>query len=247
MLIVLRHRPTGLCMFRQSLASAAAALCLSLVWVSPASADTSLVVKSGDTLSHIAVRNGVSVRTLVKVNNLSSPDRIRVGQTLIIPSASSSSSSASSGSSSSSASSSGKVYTVASGDTLGGIALRFGVKQADLASVNNITNPHKIRIGQKLQIPGSTIVNATGVEGGDLSPARYGDYPSLPSAIVNVPIVATSSRPSKSGLTPTASRVTCSWRSRGTSRAGATTSSPTRVPKALVRSCLRLASGSPAT
>ena len=40
------------------------------------------VVKPGDTLSKIAKQSGKSVRDLIKVNNLSNPDKLQVGQRL---------------------------------------------------------------------------------------------------------------------------------------------------------------------
>ena len=49
------------------------------------------------------------------------------------------------------------TYTVKSGDTLSAIAAKYGVTggyQA-LASYNGISNPNKLSVGQKLQIPES--------------------------------------------------------------------------------------------
>ncbi|MGM0409693.1 MAG: DUF3794 and LysM peptidoglycan-binding domain-containing protein [Bacillota bacterium] len=43
------------------------------------------IVQSGDTLFLIAQRYGVSVNTLIRANNLSNPNNIQVGQTLLIP------------------------------------------------------------------------------------------------------------------------------------------------------------------
>ena len=45
-----------------------------------------------------------------------------------------------------------QTYTVQSGDTLGGIASRFGVTVSDLVSWNNIANPDLIYPGQNLVI-----------------------------------------------------------------------------------------------
>ena len=44
------------------------------------------------------------------------------------------------------------VYTVASGDVLSGIAIRFGVTVAEIAQWNGLKNPDLISVGQKLTI-----------------------------------------------------------------------------------------------
>jgi stage VI sporulation protein D len=44
------------------------------------------VVQAGDTLSAIAERFGVTVDELVAANNLTDPNVLQVGQTLVIPS-----------------------------------------------------------------------------------------------------------------------------------------------------------------
>lgn len=45
------------------------------------------------------------------------------------------------------------VYTVKSGDTLFGIALKYNTTYQELAKYNNIPNPSIIHIGQKIRIP----------------------------------------------------------------------------------------------
>ncbi len=50
-------------------------------------------------------------------------------------------------------------YTVKSGDTLGGIAKRFGTSVAALQSANNLQNS-QLRIGQSLTIPGQSPLNS---------------------------------------------------------------------------------------
>ena len=47
----------------------------------------------------------------------------------------------------------GKFYVVQSGDSPARIAKKFKVSYADLLKVNNIEDPKKLQIGQKLVIP----------------------------------------------------------------------------------------------
>jgi LysM repeat protein len=57
----------------------------------------------------------------------------------------------------SSSSSSGEtVYVVKSGDTLSGIAKKYGTTYQVLAKFNNISNPNVIKLGQKIKIPKDT-------------------------------------------------------------------------------------------
>jgi len=48
-----------------------------------------------------------------------------------------------------------KTYVVGKGDSLSRIAKRFGVSQAEIMVLNNISNPNVIRLGQKLKMPAS--------------------------------------------------------------------------------------------
>lgn len=49
--------------------------------------------------------------------------------------------------------SSDTVYTVVAGDTLSGIAAKYGTTYQKLAEYNNIANPNVITVGQKIKIP----------------------------------------------------------------------------------------------
>jgi LysM repeat protein len=51
-----------------------------------------------------------------------------------------------------------KYYVVQAGDTLSKIADSFDVRQEDLMTLNGITDPDKIEIGQELQIPTGKVV-----------------------------------------------------------------------------------------
>jgi len=54
-----------------------------------------------------------------------------------------------------------RTYTVVGGDTLGGIAARYGMSWATLASHNSIANPNLIDINQSICIPGNGTVSSS--------------------------------------------------------------------------------------
>lgn len=117
----------------------------------------SYTVQSGDTLSVIASRSGVSVDHLAKWNGIKNKNLIQVGQVLKLkaPVAAVKTNS--------------KTYTVKSGDTLSGIAAKNGTTVAVLQSLNNIKNANLIYIGQVLKLSG-TVASSGGsytVKSGD--------------------------------------------------------------------------------
>lgn len=60
-------------------------------------------------------------------------------------------------------------YTIQYGDTLSEIAKRFGTTTQTLATLNGITNPNLIYVGQKIQVPGTDPGNTTSytIQSGD--------------------------------------------------------------------------------
>jgi LysM repeat protein len=125
-------------------------------------AENVYVVKSGDILSKIAVAHGVNARELAELNQIADPNKIRVGQKLILPDHAKPSqsqpvekSAAAAKPSVKETSASGEAYVVKAGDALSKIAARHGLKTKDLMAANQITDANKIRVGQKLVIPGA--------------------------------------------------------------------------------------------
>lgn len=112
----------------------------------PAAGGTYRVV-SGDTLSGIAAKYGVSWQALQQMNGLPDPNRIYPGQTLKVPGGGSSPAPAPSG---------GNTYTVKSGDTLSGIAAQFGTSWQNLRDINGLPDANKIYPGQVLKVPGGS-------------------------------------------------------------------------------------------
>lgn len=107
----------------------------------PTNAEEIYIVKSGDTLSGIASKYGTTYQALAQYNGIVNPNVIYAGQKIRIPNGNSTPKT-----------SAEVVYTVKAGDTLSGIASKYGTTYQHLAQVNNIANPNKIYVGQKIVI-----------------------------------------------------------------------------------------------
>lgn len=123
---------------------------------------TTYTVGSGDSLSSIAKRNHLSKADLATANNLRQTTVLHVGQKLIIPSKPGQAQAqapaalptkAAEQAQADKAPADSTRHVVKAGETLGGIARKYGVKQGDVAVANNITDPRKIQPGQELIIP----------------------------------------------------------------------------------------------
>lgn len=99
-----------------------------------------VTVAYGDTLSGIARLFNTTVDSIVRLNRIANPNRIYPGQTLYLRVPASTPLECC------------DRYTVRRGDTLSGIARRFGTTADRLAEVNAISNPNLIRVGQTLTL-----------------------------------------------------------------------------------------------
>lgn len=105
-------------------------------------------VKAGDSVYRIANQYGVTTNDIVYANQLSNPDRLAIGQALVIP-----------------------VdyfeYTVKRGDSLYSIARRYNLTVSQLLEANpSITNPSMIFIGQSIRVPaGNKVIRSIDVNG----------------------------------------------------------------------------------
>jgi len=121
-------------------------------------ASSTYVIRKGDSLSKIASRHGLSALELSSLNNIKDPNKIRVGQTLILPGGGVSEPAPivpSKPRVSRVIKADGPVYTVKSGDSISVIAHAYGVKAADIKDANGLSSD-RIIVGQKLTIPGPT-------------------------------------------------------------------------------------------
>ncbi|HET9604499.1 MAG TPA: LysM peptidoglycan-binding domain-containing protein [Gemmatimonadales bacterium] len=105
-------------------------------------------VRSGETLSGIAVRYHVSVAQLQRWNRLRS-SRIRIGQRLRIGETT-----VERASRVTPRRSAAPTHVVRAGETLIGVAHRYGVSLSALSSANGLSTRAHLRIGQRLKIPG---------------------------------------------------------------------------------------------
>jgi N-acetylmuramoyl-L-alanine amidase len=123
---------------------------LALAAVVTASAPGLVTVQSGDTLSGIAAAHGLSVAQLRELNGLpGNSSLIHAGQTLTVSGGSSSGGSGSGGSSA------GGGHAVSPGETLSGIAARYGVSQSAIAQANGLDAAGTVYAGRSLVIPGA--------------------------------------------------------------------------------------------
>jgi spore germination protein len=92
------------------------------------------VVKQGDSLYSIANTYGTTIDALVNANELDAPNRLVIGQALVIPII-------------------GQFYFVQPGDSLFTIARRFGISYQELARINGISANANLQTGFRLYIP----------------------------------------------------------------------------------------------
>jgi soluble lytic murein transglycosylase-like protein len=120
--------------------------------VPAAATDRVVVVQPGDTMSEIALHYGLTVAQLRDLNGIADPNRIYAGQRLrltgtpapVVPTAPTAPAPAAPP----------QVHVVVWGETMTGIARRYGSSITAIAAANGIANPSYLRAGQKLSMPG---------------------------------------------------------------------------------------------
>ncbi|MBN1828611.1 MAG: LysM peptidoglycan-binding domain-containing protein [Deltaproteobacteria bacterium] len=120
-------------------------------------------IKRGDYLESIARRFNTTVHEILRLNNLSSRNRIVAGQTLAIP-----------------VMAIPDVYIVERGDRLQDIADLYDMEVTEIQGLNNIASPNRIAVGQRL------ILKKPGVEGSEssLEQANVPETPLTPAVHV---------------------------------------------------------------
>ncbi|HSH78485.1 MAG TPA: LysM peptidoglycan-binding domain-containing protein [Herpetosiphonaceae bacterium] len=152
------------------------------------------VIRRGETLTRIARRYGVTVAMIVQANGLPSASRIYAGQRLVIPTPGSAPapSPATTGStpapSPATTGTEQVTHVVRRGETLWGIARRYGVSVDAIAQANGLANVRVVYARQRLVIPaGGDVVAQPGGDvavpppGGDVVAQPGGDIVAQPS------------------------------------------------------------------
>lgn len=96
-------------------------------------------VRNGDTVSAIQSRSGLrNLSSILSINDIANARRIRPGQVLRIPSID------------------GIMHTVKSGDSLAGVADRYGIDVTSILDANDLSDATLV-VGQSLFIPGGSL------------------------------------------------------------------------------------------
>ena len=155
-------------------------------------------VRSGYTVSRLAVRYGSTTEAIIQANGLDSSALIFIGQGLIIPvrivpatetptlDASVTETEPGSG-----GDVSGNTYVVQPGDTLNSIARQFNTTVGALIQLNGIANPNQIFVGQTLILPGTGGVNPTPTPTTHAPVATAQPATAVPTAAPTQPVVIT--------------------------------------------------------
>ena len=121
-----------------------AGLVLLTAFLPLAATAATITVQSGETLSEIADRYGVSTRQLMRLNGLRYSDHIEAGSRLEVPGPR--------------VSAGPGRHRVQPGDTLGDIAARYRVSSRDLMLVNGLRNANHVEVGQTLKLPSNAVI-----------------------------------------------------------------------------------------
>ena len=128
----------------------AIALC-ALLLARPALAQESVhVVASGENLSLIAQRHGLTMIELAAYNGIANPNIVYVGQKIAIPG--SGATPQTMARATAALPGAAGYYTVSGGETLSQIAKNHGMTTADLMRLNGVENANMIHVGQKLRL-----------------------------------------------------------------------------------------------
>ena len=108
-------------------------------------------VKRGETLSGIAKKYDVPMKSIAQTNSITSYDHLKIGEKLLIPVGTKPINGENN--------SDGVWHTVKHGDSLYNIARKYNIQNwKQLQRINGIDNPKRLKINQKIYIPNEEII-----------------------------------------------------------------------------------------
>ena len=125
-----------------------AVLALTALIVPLSATAATITVRSGETLTDIAYRSGVSVGTLMRLNNMSNANYLEAGSQLQVPGPT--------------VSAGNGRHRVKKGETLSRIATQYKVSSRDLMAVNGLRNANHVEVGQTLKLPSNAVLPKPG-------------------------------------------------------------------------------------
>jgi LysM repeat protein len=136
------------------------------------------VVQPGDTLSGIAVRYDVPLAAMARANGIDPAHVLVAGATLAVPAAR--------------PHPTWPTITVSPGDTLSGIAGKYGISLADLANSNHIDPNALLLVGQRLVLPArlsvsNSLVDLAAAEASPYTQSQAGFDVSYPDCLRSLP------------------------------------------------------------
>jgi LysM repeat protein/predicted Zn-dependent peptidase len=118
------------------------------------------IVNKGETLSSIATKYATTVAVITKMNNIKQTQTLYPGDKLRVPRGKAPQ-----------AEKKPRVHVVRRGDTMSGLALKYGVSVRDIADANGMGAKLIIRTGETLQIPWGSSASSTGSGASSSAPA----------------------------------------------------------------------------
>ena len=143
--------------------------------------DESYTVRQGDSLSVIASRYNTSISELVAINQLRDRNRIRIGQTLLLPQPDGSVPSLVINDTPRAIPADGE-YMVSRGDTVSVIAARFSMSPKDVLALNGLNEKSVIYPGQTLRLRGEQVTSAALPNTENIDPRTEADSSNAPVA-----------------------------------------------------------------
>jgi LysM repeat protein len=145
-------------------------------------------VRSGDTLSKVAKRNGTTSATLIKLNKLKNPSALQIGQKLRLPDkapAAMAKTGTKTASPAPAAVPQGGTHIVKSGETFYSIARNYGLSEKSLQAANPQIKPQSLRAGQTLHLgakPEPASASAKSKPTSEKAPAATAPAPKMAAA-----------------------------------------------------------------